>query len=243
MATKKTETDAAGFSTMNIWKKLLEARAEFYAEGAQKTGRNLHAEFMYFELSDIVPVAEPIFRKYGLLMRTVFTDYQAVAEIVNVDNPEQTITFTIPMRFIAEPAKFRMNEVQGVGAVVTYYRRYLYMTVLDLVEAEELDAKKPAAEPEKITPVNKAKKPVSAAERQTIKAELTNADGPAEQLQIDGLKAALKKLMELDPEQENFVQEVAVKTNAFTEISKSQCEELIQGVREMIAAYPDGGES
>ncbi len=243
MATKKTETDTAGFSTMNIWKKLLEARAEFYAEGAQKTGRNLHAEFMYFELSDIVPIAEPIFRKYGLLMKTVFTDYHAVAEIVNVDNPEQTITFTIPLRFIAEPAKFRMNEVQGVGAVVTYYRRYLYMTVLDLVEAEELDAKKPAAESEKITPISKTKKPVSAAERQTIKEELTNADGPAEQLQIDGLRAALKTLMERDPEQEDFVQQIAVKTNAFTEITKAQCEELIKGVREMIAAYPDGGES
>ena len=45
----------------------------------------------------------------------------------------------IPLQFITEPGKFRMNEVQGVGAAVTCYRRYLHEIVLDLVEADSFD--------------------------------------------------------------------------------------------------------
>ncbi len=243
MATKNTEKAATTVDTsaMNVWAKLLQVRSEFYSEGAKKTGKNLHAEFKYFELEDIVPVAAPIFAKYGLLLVPTFVEGNAVAKVVNIDNPEETICFTIPLQFIAEPAKFRMNEVQGVGAVVTYYRRYLYMVVLDLVESDGIDNQKQQGD-DAPAPARAAKKgkPVSTSERQTIKDELTDADGNADELQIQALKAALKALMELDPEQENFVQEVAMKTNGFTEITKANCETLINGVKEMIAAYDQG---
>ena len=230
-------------STLNVWAKLLKVRSEFYAEGAKKTGKNLHAEFKYFELEDIVPVAAPIFAKYGLLLIPTFVEGNAVAKVVNIDDPEETICFTIPLQFIAEPAKFRMNEVQGVGAVVTYYRRYLYMVVLDLVESDGIDNQKPQGEdggsPAPAAP-KKASKPVSAAEREAIKGNLTDTDGQADELQIQALKNALKALMERDLDQENFVQEVAVKTESFTNITKANCEALIEGVKEMIAAYGEG---
>lgn len=56
MATKKTET-TVDTATMNVWQKLLAARIEFLRRGVTKSGVNLHAEFKYFELEDIVPVA------------------------------------------------------------------------------------------------------------------------------------------------------------------------------------------
>ena len=140
MATKKAEEVATlDTSTMNVWEKLSAVRIEFYEAGAKKSGKNLHAEFMYFELKDIVPIAEPLFKKYGLLFVPTFLDGNATALIVNTDKPEEHLNFHIPLVFIAEPGKFRMNEVQGVGAVVTYYRRYLYMMVLDLVESDGFD--------------------------------------------------------------------------------------------------------
>lgn len=241
MATKNTEkTPAVDVSGMNVWAKLLALRSEFYAMGAKKSGKNLHAEFMYFELEDIVPIASELFTKYGLLMTPTFTENAAVAKIINIHKPEEVIDFSIPLQFIAEPAKFRMNEVQGVGAAVTYYRRYLYMVVLDLVESDGLDGQKPVDDDTPApAPKTTKKPPVSSAERETIKEELTDAEGNADQLQIDALKAALKKLMEIDPEQESFVQEVALGTKAFTEITKANCENLINGVKEMIAAYED----
>lgn len=242
--TKKTEATGMDYSTLNVWAKLLGVRSEFYGAGAKKTGRNIHAEFMYFELVDIVPVAEELFAKYGLLLIPSFTETAAVAEVINIHDPGEKITFSIPLQFIAEPGKFRMNEVQGVGAVVTYYRRYLYMIVLDLVESDGIDGQKPKADGDAPAPApaapKKSGKPVTAAERETIKGELTDAEGNADELQIQALKAALKALMELDPDQENFVQEVAVKTESFTNITKANCEALINGVKEMIAAYDTG---
>ena len=118
------------------------------------------------------------------------------------------------------------------------------MVVLDLVESDGIDNQKPKADGDAPAPApaapKKSGKPVTAAERETIKGELTDAEGNADELQIQALKAALKALMELDPDQENFVQEVAVKTESFTNITKANCEALINGVKEMIAAYDTG---
>jgi hypothetical protein len=243
MATKKTEeTTTVDYTSMNVWAKLLKVRSEFYAEGAKKTGKNLHAEFKYFELEDIVPVAAPIFAKYGLLLVPTFVEGNAVAKVVNIDDPGETINFTIPLQFIAEPAKFRMNEVQGVGAVVTYYRRYLYMVVLDLVESDGIDNQKPKSDdsdtPDPAPTPKKNTKPVTTAERETIKKELTAPPAEAaDESSVGDLKAVLKKLLELDSEQESFVQSIAMKTEGFSKITKDQCDQLIAGVKEMLAAY------
>lgn len=227
---------------MSVYAKLMFVRKEFLTNNIKKSGINLHAEFQYFELVDIVPLAEELFAKYGLMLVQTFTEDKAIAELINVDDDTQSVKFSIPLRFIAEPAKFRMNEVQGVGAVVTYYRRYLYMLVLDLVESDGIDNQKPKGDSDKTTaPSTTAPKkaPPTTAEREEIKKELTNADGAADELMVQGLKNALKALIEKDPEQEDFVQSVAIKTEAFSKITKAQCEQLIEGVRQMIAAYGD----
>ena len=231
MPTKKTET-TPDTAEMNVWSKLLAARHEFYVAGAKKTGINSHAEFKYFELADIVPLAEPIFTKYGLLLQPTFTDGCAIANLINVEKPNEIIQFSIPLIFIAEPAKFRMNEVQGVGAAVTYYRRYLYMIVLDLIEADNFDGETPKKE-------DLPQKPATPQERVEIKKNLTT--GQADDMQIKALKAALKKLKELDPGKEEFIQEVALKTEGFKKISKSACEKLILKISDMLKCY--GGES
>lgn len=230
MATK-TQTAEIDVMAMTVWEKLLAVRAEFYLAGAKKTGKNLHAEFMYFELEDIVPIAAPIFTRYGLLVQMKFTPELACATVININDVTQRIEFTIPMVLIAEPAKFRMNEVQGVGAAVTYYRRYLYMLVLDLVEADGID--KNSGEQEKPAP----KKPATREERKTITKKLTSEDGPADAGDIDKLKGLLKELMTLDPDQEEFVQDVALKTEGFTTLTKTQTDNLIATITNILSEY------
>ena len=240
MPTKKPATNeqtAIDTTGMNVWSKLLAVRNEFYAAGAKKTGRNLHAEFMYFELSDIVPVAAPIFAKYNLLLMPTFENGNAEAVVINTEKPDERINFSIPLQFIAEPGKFRMNEVQGVGAAVTYYRRYLYMIVLDLVEADSFDGESNTTEAEDTPAPAPKKKPATTKQRQEIKKTLTNSDGEADDLQKSALKAALKKLKEIDPSKEEFIQKIAIKTEKFTSIKKAACEQLILTVNEMIENY------
>lgn len=236
---EQTTIDTTG---TNVWSKLLAVRNEFYAAGAKKTGRNLHAEFMYFELNDIVPVAAPIFAKYNLLLMPTFEGGNAEAVVINTEKPDERINFSIPLQFIAEPGKFRMNEVQGVGAAVTYYRRYLYMIVLDLVEADSFDGESNTTEAEDTPAPAPKKKPATTEQRQEIKKTLTNSDGEADDLQKSALKAALKKLKEIDPSKEEFIQKIAIKTEKFTSIKKAACEQLILTVNEMIENYGIEGE-
>lgn len=233
MATKKT-TEPIESSTLNIWQKLLMSRMDFYKEGVKKSGINTHAEFKYYELEDIVPVATEIFYKYNCLFLVSFPDGKAVGKLINLDNTEETIVVEFNSRSIAEPGKYRMNEVQGLGAEITYMRRYLYFIILDVVEADEFDAKSGEdAPPEKATP----KKPVSTEKREEIKQELIAPEANADDLQITALKAALKRLREIDSTQEDFVQQLALKTEGFTKISKSACEKLILSVGEIIENY------
>ena len=241
MATKKSTEETPDVSrSMNVWRKLLAVRNEFLEQGSKKSGKNLHAEFTYYELVDIVPKAEALFFKYGLFMQPYMTDTTANAQVVNTDNPDEAILFSIPLQLISEPGKFRMNEVQGVGAAVTYYRRYLYMLVLDLVETDAIDNQKaPDGEDEPSTPAPKrSAAPVSTSDREKIKEELTGSEAQASEDQVDSLKALLKRLLELDPENESFVQEIAVRTNSFAEIKATACDALIENVADMISAYP-----
>jgi len=55
--------------------------------------------------------------------------------------------------------------------------------------------------------------------------------------QIDELKAALERLLELDPSQDDFVLGIKIKTHDFTTITKNQCAALNRGMKEMLAAY------
>lgn len=83
------------------------------------------------------------------------------------------------------------------------------------------------------------RKPATAEERREIKKSLTGADGEADEMQKAALKAALKKLKELDPEKEEFIQQIALKTDRFRSVKKSACEKLILTVNEMIGNYED----
>jgi len=49
-------------------------------------------------------------------------------------------------------------------------------------------------------------------------------------LQIKSLKAVLKKLKEADPGKEEMIGKIAIQTKSFTDISKSDCEKLIQKI-------------
>ena len=79
-----------------------------------------------------------------------------------------------------------------------------------------------------------SKKPVSEEKRAEIKKELTDSSAPADELQIDQLKKALKKLNECEGDFEEFIAEIAIKTENFSNLSKENCTKLIMKVGELI---------
>ena len=223
MATAKTAAD----KPKNVYQKLLEARVKFLEAGVKKTGKNTHIKFMYFELEDIVPVATKIFAELGLLSLVNFTDEAATMTVVNVEEPSDTIQFTSPMRVIEGNAA--TNAVQALGASETYQRRYLYMTALDITENDALDGEAGAPAPApKVQPTPE--------QREAVKNELTNADGNASDLQIKQLKNALTQLRSKDPSKEEWIAQVAIATQGFTKMTKTECENILTKVSEMLEA-------
>ena len=228
-ATAKETKDA------NVYQRLLTARAKFLEADVQKTGKNMHLSFKYFELDDIVPSAIRIFNEVGLIPIVNFTADTATMNVINTDNPEESISFTAPFNQIApivsNAGKQATNEMQALGSSITYMRRYLYMMALDICESDSIDANigndTAPAQTEK-------KAPATPQQRQEVKQELTAPDDNATSLQIKGLKAVLKQLREADPSKEEMISNIAVQTKGFTEISKSDCEELINRIKEML---------
>lgn len=226
---------------LNVFQKLLEARARFLEEDVKKSGKNMKMSYKYFELQDIVPVATPIFRQLGLLPVVTFDNDNAIMTIVNVDNPNETIVFTSPMREIEPIISNKTggevtNAIQRLGSVETYQRRYLYMIALDIVESDSIEPTTGDNPP----PAPKPTVPVSAEKRSDIAQALTSPEANATELQIKSLKNVLSKLMEVDPSKEDMVTQIALQTNGFTTISKTDCEELIKGVTAMLTQAEAG---
>jgi hypothetical protein len=232
---KGRKSTMANATTKNVYQKLLEARVLFMEEDVKKSGKNMKMSYKYFELQDIVPVALPIFQKVGLLPVVNFTNEAATMTLVNTDNPEEVIYFNSPMKEIepiisAKTGGEVTNAIQRLGSVETYQRRYLYMIALDIVESDSIEPTTGDNPP----PAPKTTAPATPAQRQEVTKTLTDPEGSATELQIKGLKAAMAKLMEVDPTQEDFVAQIALQTNGLTEISKADCETLVQAITTML---------
>lgn len=241
MATTKkaAETAAVDYSTMNVFQKLQLARVRFLEAGVDKSGKHMKLEYKYFELADIVPKAEQIFLEIGLMMIPSMYGDKATARVYNVNDREDFIDFVAPYTPIApivsNAGNQVTNEMQATGSSITYIRRYLWQLVLDIVEHDSIDSGEYDTPP---APAATKKPPVTIEERKEIKAELTGAPaGAASAEKVTELKGLLKKLLEIDAEQESFVQTIAMKTEGFSKIEADKCDALIEGVNNMLAGY------
>ena len=235
---KKMATTTKTTKTANVYQRLLMARSKFLDANVEKSGKNMHLSFKYFELEDIVPTAIRIFNEVGLISVVNFTLDVATMEIINTENPDESVSFVAPFNQIAPivsntTGKQATNEMQALGSSITYMRRYLYMIALDICESDSIDANLGKGETAS-APAAEKKAPATPEQRQEVKENLTAPADNASALQIKGLKAVLKKLKDADPSKEEMIANIAVQTKGFTEISKSDCETLIQKITAML---------
>lgn len=234
---KKMATTTKTTKTANVYQRLLMARSKFLDANVEKSGKNMHLSFKYFELEDIVPTAIRIFNEVGLISVVNFTSDVATMEIINTENPDESVSFVAPFNQIApivsNTGKQATNEMQALGSSITYMRRYLYMIALDICESDSIDANLGKGETAS-APAAEKKAPATPKQRQEVKENLTAPADNASALQIKGLKAVLKKLRDADPSKEELIANIAVQTKGFTEISKSDCETLIQKITAML---------
>ena len=122
---------------MNVYEKLNIARKKFHGIELKKSGHNKFAGYKYFELGDFIIPALDIFNEVGLTAVISFGKEEASMTIIDVDKSEDRIIITSPMSTAALKG---CHEVQNLGAVQTYLRRYLWVAALEIVEHDALDS-------------------------------------------------------------------------------------------------------
>lgn len=125
------------YSNMSIWKKIQVVKERLLQANLKKSGENKFSGFKYYELSDFTPTIIRLCNEVGLFTKFTFNNEEARLTVINCDKPDQKEEYTSPMRELQLKG---CNDIQALGGVETYSRRYLYMSAFDIVENDMFDA-------------------------------------------------------------------------------------------------------
>lgn len=120
---------------MSVYKKLQDARILLQNTELKKSGHNKFANYKYFELGDFLPTIQKICDKVGLCGVVSFNHEMAFLQIIDTEDGS-SIMFTSPM---SSAALKGCHDVQNLGAVQTYLRRYLWVNAFEIVEHDALE--------------------------------------------------------------------------------------------------------
>ena len=120
---------------MNVFEERNEARLRFQDAGVKKSGHNKFAGYTYYELADILPFINQIANELKFCCVVNFTPELATLDFCDLEG-DGRIQFTSPM---SDAQLKGCHNVQNLGAVETYIKRYLYQNCFEIVEADALD--------------------------------------------------------------------------------------------------------
>ena len=133
---------------MSVYGKLQKARIMLQGTKLTKSGKNKFAGYEYFELADFLPTIQKICNDVGLCGVVSFNKDMAYLQINDTEDGT-SVMFTAPM---SSAALKGCHDVQNLGAVISYLRRYLWVNAFEIVEHDALDAttgkEEPAKKPE-----------------------------------------------------------------------------------------------
>ena len=115
-----------------VYSKLNLCRTKFMQAKVAKSGHNAFAGYDYFELDDILKAIIPICNEVGAVTIVNFTNDLATLSFTDCESG-QSIIFTSPM---AAASLKGCHEVQNLGAVESYIKRYLYQNCFEIAEPD-----------------------------------------------------------------------------------------------------------
>ena len=147
---------------LTIYDKLNDCRLAFKNANVKKSGKNTYAGYDYFELDDILNALVPILARNRATTMVNFTPEGATLTFTDCATKE-SIVFTSPM---SSASLKGCHEVQNLGAVESYIKRYLYQNAFEIAEPDSLDrtmgngdnqnGKKPAQNQQKKAPAQES---------------------------------------------------------------------------------------
>jgi hypothetical protein len=126
----------------------MQVRVDLARKGLQRSGHNKFAGYKYFELGDFIPQAMDLFLKNDLCGIVSYSAEEATLTITDVEDGTCVVIHS-PM---ATASLKGAHDIQNLGAVESYQRRYLWMTALELTESDPIDSAPPVEIPKKEIP-------------------------------------------------------------------------------------------
>lgn len=120
---------------------IINIRVELQNIDLKKSGKNKFAGFDYFELSDFLPTLNKLMLEEGV--NDNFQIDNDIAKLVLIKGEEKQ-EYTIPFVLFATPLNKQgqpsMQDIQYLGALNTYYKRYLYLNAFGITDGDVIDA-------------------------------------------------------------------------------------------------------
>lgn len=134
----------------NLNESIINIRVKLQNAKLKKSGKNKFAGFDYFELADFLPKLNELMLSEGLNDRFYIKDDLATLEI---QKGGEKNTYTMPFVMFETPTNRRedkttgevyevktMQDIQYLGALNTYYKRYLYLNAFGITDGDVIDS-------------------------------------------------------------------------------------------------------
>lgn len=129
---------------------IIDIRVELQKKNLKKSGKNKFAGFDYFELADFLPTLNELMQKERV--NDMFTIQDNTAKLILIKDDERQ-EYTMPFVIFDTPVNTKkdketgelrdiksMQDIQYLGALNTYYKRYLYLNAFGITDGDVIDS-------------------------------------------------------------------------------------------------------
>ena len=129
---------------------IIDIRVELQKKNLKKSGKNKFAGFDYFELADFLPTLNELMQKERV--NDIFTIQDNIAKLILIKGDERQ-EYTMPFVIFETPVNTKkdketgelkdvksMQDIQYLGALNTYYKRYLYLNAFGITDGDVIDS-------------------------------------------------------------------------------------------------------
>ena len=156
MEEKKESTKKVENKNISLNESIIKIRVKLQSSNLKKSGKNDFARFEYFELADFLPKLNELMEEENI--NDIFTINENVAKLTLIKGEERQ-EYTLPFYRFETPLNFKkdkngnfmkdgngnylevksMQDIQYLGALNTYYKRYLYLNAFGITDGEVID--------------------------------------------------------------------------------------------------------
>lgn len=139
--------------TKSLNESIISIRVKLQNAKLKKSGFNKFAGFNYFELADFLPKLNELMLEEKVNDQFSIDDGKASLTLIK---GLETQTYTVPFVMFETPLNQKgaksMQDIQYLGALNTYYKRYLYLNAFGITDGDVIDAMDNGSEEQKASP-------------------------------------------------------------------------------------------